>query len=175
MEKFLKRKEKVVNFHHQHNLDGVLFVGDWNNRDCLWGDSICNPNGYLLLESLSAEDNILNNGEKICLSSNGSSVIYLCIVSGRFATQVGFELTTDPNDELFTGALQRGHIPLIVECNLSRTTEEGKTKPWLQKADWEAWQNLLEKSSHASFEAVQCPSATYQWGSVLVDITEATR
>ena len=109
------------------------------------------------------------------MSSNGSSVVDLCIVSGRIATQVGFELTTDPNVELFTGAPQRGHIPLIVKCNLSRTTEEGNTKPWLQKADWEAWQNVLEKSSHASLEAVQCPSATDQWGSVLVDITEATR
>ena len=113
--------------------------------------------------------------KKTFLSSNGSSVIDLCIVSGRIATQVGFELTTDPNVELFTGAPQRGHIPLIVKCNLSSTTEEGKNKPWLQKADWEAWQNVLEKSSHASLEAAQCPSATDQWGSVLVDITEATR
>ena len=62
-----------------------------------------------------------------------------------------------------------------MKCNESRTTEEGNTKPWLQKADWEAWQNVLEKSSHASVEVFQCPSATDQWGSVLVDITEATR
>ena len=64
MEKFIKQREKVVNFYHQHNLDGVLFLGDCNARHCLWSDSICNPNGYLLLESLSAEANILNNGEK---------------------------------------------------------------------------------------------------------------
>ena len=164
----------MVNFYHQHNLDAVLFLGDCNARHCLWGDSICNPNGYLLLESLSAEHNILNNGEKTFMSSNGSSVIDLCIVSGRITTQVGFELTTDPNVELFTGAPPRGHILLIVKCNLSRTTEEGNTKPWLQKADWEAWQNVLEKPSHASLEAVQCPSAKDQWGSVLVDITEPT-
>ena len=109
MEKFEKRREKVVSFYHQHNLDGVLFLGAWNTTHRLWGDSICNPNGYLLLESLSAEDNILNKGEKTFLSSNGSSVIDLCIVSGRIATQVRFELTTDPNVELFTGAPQRGH------------------------------------------------------------------
>ena len=175
MEKLKKQREKVVNFYHQHNLDGVLFLGDCNARHCLWGDSICNPNGYFLVESLSAEDNILSNGDKTLLSSNGSSVIDLCIVSGPIATQVGFKLTTDPDVELFTGAPQHGHILLIVKCNLSRTTEEGNTKPWLQKADWEAWQNVLEKSSHASHEAVHCPSATDQWGSVLVDITEATR
>ena len=116
-EKFIKQREKVVNFYHQHNLDGVLFLGDCNARHRLWGDRICIPNGYLLLESLSAEDNILNNGEKTFLSSNGSSVIDLCTVSGRIATQVGFELTTNPNVELFTGAPQRGHIPLIVKCN----------------------------------------------------------
>ena len=156
-------------------MEWCSFLGDCNARHCLWGDSICNPYGHLLVESLSAEDNILKNGEKTFLSSNGSSVIDLCIVSGRIATQVGFELTTDPNVELFTGAPQRGHIPLIVKCNLSRTTEEGNTKPWLQKADWEAWQNVLEKSSHASLEAVQCPGATDQWRNVLVDITKATR
>ena len=151
------------------------FFGTCNARHCLWGDSICNPNGYLLLESLCAEDNIPNNGEATFLSTNGSSVIDLCIVSGRIGTQVGFELTTDPNIELFTGAPQRGHIPLIVKCNLSRTKEEENTKPWLQKADWEAWQNVLEESSHASIETVQCPNAIDQWGSVLSDITEATR
>ena len=94
--------------------------------------------------------------KKLFLSTNGSSVLDLLIVSGRNATQVGFELTTDPNVELFTAAPQRGHIPLIVKCNLSRSTEEGNTEPWLQKADWEAWQNVLEKLSHASLEAVQC-------------------
>ena len=173
--KNIKQREKVVIFYHQQNLDGMLFLGDCNARHRLGGDSICNPNGYLLVESLSAEDNILNNGEKKFLPSNGSSVIDLCIVSGRIATQVGFELTTDPNVELFTGAPQRGHNFLLVKCKLSRTTEEGNTKAWLQKADWEAWQNVLEKSSHASLEAVQCPSATDQWGGVLVDITEGTR
>ena len=164
----------MVNFYHQHNLGGVLFLGDCNAGLCLWGDSICNPNGYLLLESLSAEDNILNNGEATFLSSNGSSVIDLCIVSGRMATQVGFELTTDPHIELFTGAPQCGHISLILNCNLSRTTE-GNSKPWLQKADWEAWQNVLKESSHASIEAAQWPSAIDQLGNVLDDITEATR
>ena len=63
----------------------------------------------------------------------------------------------------------------MVKCNLSKTTEEGNSKPWLQKADWEAWQNVLEESSHASIEAVQCPSAIDQWGCVLDDNTEASR
>ena len=65
MKKSIKQRENVGNFYHQHNLDGVLFLGDCNATHCLWGDSICNPNGYLLLESLSAEDNNLNTGEKI--------------------------------------------------------------------------------------------------------------
>ena len=174
-EKVKEQREKVVNFYDQQNLVGVLFLGDWNARHCLCGDSICNPNGYLLLENLSAEDNILNNGEATFLSSNGSSVIDLCVASGRTATHVGLELTTDPNIELFTGPPQRGHIPLIVKCNLSRMTEEESSKPWLQKADWEAWQNVLGIPWHASLEAVICPSAIEQWRSVLDDITEATR
>ena len=133
MEKFIEQTEKVVNFDHQHILDGLIILGDRNARHCLWGDNICNLNGYLLLESLSAEDNILNKGEATFVSTNGSSVIDLCLVSGRIATQVGVELKTDPTIELFTGAPQRRHIPLIVKCNLCRTTEEKKSKPWLQK------------------------------------------
>ena len=175
MEKFIKQREKVVNFYHQQKLDGVLFMGDCSPRHCLWGDSVCNPNGYLLLENFSAEGNNFNNGETTFLSSNGSSVIDLCIVSGRIARQAGFELTTDPDIELFTGAPQRVHIPWIAKWNLSRTTEEVNTKPWLQEADWEAWQNVLEESSLASIKAIQCPSAIDQWRSVLIAITEATR
>ena len=114
----------MVNFYHQQNLDGVLFLGDCNARHCLWGDSICNAFGNLLLESLPAEDNIPNIGEATFLSSNCSSVIDPCIVSGENATQVWFELTSDPNKELFTGEPQRGCIPLIVKCNLSRTAEK---------------------------------------------------
>ena len=135
LEKFIKRREIVVNFYHQHNLYGVLILGDCNATHCLRVDSICNNNGYLLLESLSAEDNILSNGRATFLSSNGSSVIDVCIVSGKIATQLGSELTTDPNIELFTGVPQRGHILLIVKCNLSKTTKEKNSKPWLQKAD----------------------------------------
>ena len=44
MEKFVKQREKVVNFYHQNNLDGVLFLGDCNARHCSWGKSVCNPN-----------------------------------------------------------------------------------------------------------------------------------
>ena len=120
MEKFIKQSEKVVNFYHQHNVDGVLILEDYKARHCLRGHSVCNPNGYRGLENLSAEDNILNNGEATFLSTNGSSLIDLCIASRRNATQVGFELTTDPYIELFTGAPQRGHIPLIMKCNRSR-------------------------------------------------------
>ena len=114
MEKFIKQREKVADFYHQHNLDGFFFLGECNAKHCWWGDSVCNPNGYLLLESPSAESNILKNGEATFLSANGSSVIDLIIASGQIATQVGFELTTDPNTELLTGAPQRGHIPFTV-------------------------------------------------------------
>ena len=103
MEKFIKQREKVVNFYQQHNLDGLLLLGECNARHCFWADSTCNPNGYLLLEILSSEDNSLKNGETTFLATNGSIVIDLCIVSGRIATQVGFKLTNDPNIELFTG------------------------------------------------------------------------
>ena len=152
---------------------------------CSWEtamlDTACGVIVYAILTVISfrkvffLKTTSLIMGKNFFLSSNGSSVIDLCIVSGGIATQVGFELTTDPNVELFTGAPQRGHIPLIVKCNLSRTTEGGNIQPWLQKADWEAWQNVLEKSLHASLEAVQCPIATDHWRKVLVDFTEATR
>ena len=46
-EQFIKQTEKVVNFYHQHKLDGVFIMGDCNDRHCLEDDIICNPNGFL--------------------------------------------------------------------------------------------------------------------------------
>ena len=50
MEKFIKQREKVGNFYHQHNLAGVLFLGDCNARHL---DTACGVIVYAILTVIS--------------------------------------------------------------------------------------------------------------------------
>ena len=72
-----------------HQLDGFIFMGDLNARHETWGDSVTNRNGKLLIEQLSDEFLILNNGQPTYLCTNGHSVIHLIILYGKVADAHG--------------------------------------------------------------------------------------
>ena len=52
-------------------------------------------------------------------------------------------LSTDEFAELFTGAPQRGHVPVIMRLERSSTTEKTK-KLWIEKADWVGCTSFVE-------------------------------
>ena len=52
-------------------------------------------------------------------------------------------LSTDEIDELFTGALQRDHVPVIMRLERSSITEKTK-KLWIENADWVCWTSFIE-------------------------------
>ena len=58
---------------------------------------------------------ILNNGDPTFNSTNGSNIIDLCLFYGRIVSQNEHNLTTDEYVELFTGAPNRGHLPVLVD------------------------------------------------------------
>ena len=172
MEIFLKQRKKVLSFATKHEIDGILFMGDCNARHFFWGDSTCNRNGELLAESLSSEDSVINNGEETYLSANGSSVIDLCIMNGYLNTKLDFELNTDTTTELFTGAPQRGHVPVLVKCEESSNKWEVVSKIWLERANWNDWTTHLE---------VQCADLLHstenvesRWEKIKTAVTQAT-
>ena len=77
IEQFTKMIMDAEEFVETHQLDGIIFLGDLNARHETWGDSVTNRNGRLLIEQLSDEFLILNNGQTTYLCTNGHSGIDL--------------------------------------------------------------------------------------------------
>ena len=69
---------------------------------------------------------ILNNGEPTFTSTNGSSVIDLCLIYGPMVSQNEHNLTTDENVEIFTRAPNRSHVPVLfdLQCSLEKLKQE---------------------------------------------------
>ena len=85
----------------------------------------------------------LNDGEPTFLAANGYSVIDLCICYGPLFDRCKHSLSTDEFAELFNGAQQRGHVPVIMRLERSGITEKTK-KLWIEKADWVGWTSFIE-------------------------------
>ena len=114
-------------------LNGALFFGDLNARHTYWGDKSCNLLGEELVQ-IADHFSILNDGESTFLAANGYSVIDLCICYGPPFDRCKYSLSTDEFAELFTGAPQRGHVPVIMRLERSSITEKTK-KLWIENAD----------------------------------------
>ena len=138
IEQFTKMIMDAEEFVETHQLDGIIFMGDLNARHETWGDSVTNRNGRLLIEQLSDEFLILNNGQPTYLCRNGHSVIDLIILYGKVA-DASWNLFTDADVELFTGAPNRGHIPVFAEWTYINKSKPAIKRPWLDKADWQSW------------------------------------
>ena len=123
-------------------LNGAFFFGDLNARHTYWGDKSCNLLGEELVQ-IADHFSILNDGEPTFLAANSYSVIDLCICYGPLFDRCKHSLSTDEFAELFTGAPQRGHVPVIMRLERSSTTEKTK-KLWVEKADWVGWTSFVE-------------------------------
>ena len=86
---------------------------------------------------------ILNDGEPTFLATNGYSVIDLGICYGPLFDRCKHSLSTDEFAELFTGAPQRSHVPVIMSLERSSITEKTK-KLWIEKPDWVGWTSFIE-------------------------------
>ena len=114
IEQFTKMIMDAEKFVETHQLEGIIFMGDLNARQEIWGDSVTNRNGRLLIEQFSDDFLILNNGQPTYLCTNVHSVIDLIILYGKVA-DASWNLYNDADVELFTGAPNRGHIPVFAD------------------------------------------------------------
>ena len=94
--------------------NGCIFFGDLNAHHQNWGDSKSNRSGEKLVKIVYTYS-LLNTGEPTFISINGSSIFDLCLIYGPFVCQYEHNATTDEYVELFTGAPNRGHLPVLVE------------------------------------------------------------
>ena len=76
-----------------------------------------------------------------------SSVIDLIICCGSIS-DIPHRSSVDKDVELFSGAPNRGHIPVTVNFESVSEAITTKSKPWIEKADWDNWSLFLEKNSY---------------------------
>ena len=150
MKEFLSTLDKARSYAKLNNMKGVLFVGDLNARNLLWGDIRNNSSGSLLEQYIEEESvEILNYGQPTFYSINGSSVIDLFMTTEELC---GSKTTmyTDLDTELLTGYPNRGHVPVFAKWELNYSSQDGKvTKFDLEKTDWQIWQSILEEKMHS--------------------------
>ena len=107
--------QKTWRFCQNSRIKGLAILGDFNARSRQWGDRLQNPHEKLLYEF------VLKHGCSITappgntfVSSNGGSIIDLCLAYESTTTALGWFWVNDNNThELFTGAPNRGHLPVI--------------------------------------------------------------
>ena len=104
--------------------------------------------GTLLEDYIGTDFAILNGPEPTFLAKNGSSVIDLIICCGSICDNP-HRSSVDKDVELFSGAPIRGHIPVTVEFQSVSEAKTTKSKPWIEKADWDNWSLFLEQNSYS--------------------------
>ena len=155
LKSFLQQLEATQQFNKSNQLDGLIFLGDFNARHEYWGDSTDNPYGLELYNHLLYEVSINNYGDPTFLSSDRNSINDLIIVSRKLTQHTFFELSCDYDVELFTGAPRRGHVPVLYISPLEYC-KVVNSRLWLEKVEWTCWTNTIEDLSKGIIEIDDC-------------------
>ena len=111
---------------------------DYFNLSCV------NNNGTKLEEFVRTNNlNILNNEQPTFLCVGGSSKIDLVIATNNLKKKWR-GTTVDDEIELFTGAPNRGHVPVITSFNFKQQKNVREEPNWT-KTDWNPFNEQLEK------------------------------
>ena len=127
----------------------MIVLGDFNARSTSWGDRCNNPRGRMLSNFVQEFNNccILSPPSNTFVSSNGGSIIDLCLVFGKIHKDLGTPQTDSKNvHELFTGAPFRGHIPVMNTIFQELTQHPNSVREVFnyEKANWTLWKSELD-------------------------------
>ena len=122
LKKFLDIAKKAILEAHNLKCEGILIVGDLNARHQNWGDTTNNQHGSKILEFSQQQNlNIWSNfAGNTFQCHNGGSRIDLVLSN----INIIHRQYIDEEIELFSGAPQRGHVPVWTECSLSKTYKD---------------------------------------------------
>ena len=146
VEEFITMLKKASELKSKLKATGIIVMGDFNARHTLWGDKISDSYGKKLIDKLDpSEFSICAAGSPTFLACNGSSHIDLMIISNNILDKAE-KCKTDEDIELYSGAPNRGHVPLIatlqIENNLKKKAVE---KLCTDKISWEDWSKDLDE------------------------------
>ena len=140
----------ATDYGKHYGIDSFLIFGDFNARSFSWGDSFENPRGKLLLQFLNNHPNITitaPNNKTFVTNGGGGSVIDLLLSCGRVTRCLGTPWTDSRNvHTLFTGAPDRGHLPVLYNISLDSHSPSSKAKKVFdfKNGDWDNWKLELD-------------------------------
>ena len=127
-------------------LKNVIMIGDFNSRNEKWGDSVTNRYGKQLGEYICTNNLACISPNTWTFShSKGGSVIDLAFASPTFSA-IYNSSSVDTEVELFSGAPQRGHMPVIHQFNNNSNGQEpALVYKDLERTNWEDWSASISK------------------------------
>jgi len=142
---------KAIQYCDKLKIKDLLVLGDFNSRNNTWGDNTSNANGktleqYVMLNQLAC----LSPNARTFVCGDGGSTIDLAIVNNGKLSDLYQTTSVDSDVELFTGAPNRGHLPVIHNFKLPSSLNKASIFPTtiykdLKKTDWDYWQSMLTK------------------------------
>ena len=139
--------EKATDLQKKHKATGVILAGDFNARHLAWGDNKITRFGKDLVDNLDETKFTICTSESptfLC-AGGGSSKIDMFIMTNNLEEKME-ACETDEEVELWTGAPNRGHLPLGITFYGSKPkgTEIVK-KLDVNKMSWTAWTEDIEQ------------------------------
>ena len=144
LKKILSNMDQAVNYGEINGIKNMLILGDFNSRNVNWCDTTTNQRGRVLLKYINeTEFNLFTPVENTYVCVNGGSVIDLMIGYGEIAKQVEISWI-EKSTELYSGAPQRGHYPIIYSLTIKGYKEEKKRVNDYNNTDWDTWKGHLD-------------------------------
>ena len=146
IKEIIKMLDKADSLQKQLKATGIILAGDFNARHIAWGDKANNSYGKELLQLLDeTRFSICTSNSPTFLCSNGNSRIDMFIVSNDLSEKM-VSCETDENIELFTGAPQRGHLPLGITFYSRKPNSVDVIKKLdVSEMPWSTWSSKIEE------------------------------
>ena len=146
----LKMLDKAYSSIKKHKAVGLILTGDLNARHPSWGDHRSNEYGDKLFKNLDRNKFAIVTASTptfLCKnkSSIGSSYIDMNIMTTNLLDKVEC-CKTNVEVELFSGAPDRGHVPLLTTLTSagSVTSTDTIEKLNIDQINWEKWSEDLD-------------------------------
>ena len=145
---FLDQLQAVTGQLSHLKCSSLAVFGDFNARHSDWADKTNNKAGQMLSNYVNQSSlTILDRytGDSF-LCDTGGSRIDLAVVSNNLLQLVNDQFS-DSDIELFTGAPNRGHLPIWSTFDISPISKSPRKIPNWVSTDWEYFANTLDELS----------------------------
>ena len=155
----LKNISQAYNYAKKYGIQSVLIFGDFNARSPRWGDTIENARGRALKDYLIQHQEItLSSPDNLTfVTRQGGSLIDITLSSGPITDKMGQPWTDSYGiHELFTGAPDRGHLPVIyqIACKSIQYSRKPHKVFNFKDGDWDSWKQEVNEIFAAKMQEI---------------------